>query len=176
MFVIADTNSGTYKFVLVLHLLSAIVGFGAVFLNAIYGQQARARRGREGLAISEANFLVSEVGIYFIYAVFVFGVLLVLLSSKAWKFEQFWIWGSMGLYIIGLGLSHGVLRPNVGRMQALMRELAEAGPPASGAATGGPPPQVVELEERGRRVGITGATLNVILVLILFLMVWKPGV
>jgi hypothetical protein len=61
-------------------------------------------------------------------------------------------------------------------MQALMRELAEAGPPAGGAATGGPPPQVVELEERGRRVGITGATLNVILVLILFLMVWKPGV
>ena len=175
MLVTADITSGTYKFVLVLHLLSAIVGFGAVFLNAIYGQQARARKGREGLAISEANFLVSEVGTYFIYAVFVFGVLLVLLSSEAWKFEQFWIWGSMGLYIIGLGLSHGVLRPNVRRMQGLMRELSEGGPPP-GAASGGPPPQVAELEERGRRVGVTGATLNVILVLILFLMVWKPGV
>lgn len=175
MFVTADITSGTYKFVLVLHLLSAIVGFGAVFLNAIYGQQARARKGREGLAISEANFLVSEVGTYFIYAVFVFGVLLVLLSSEAWKFEQFWIWGSMGLYIIGLGLSHGVLRPNVRRMQGLMRELSNGGPPP-GAASGGPPPQVAELEERGRRVGVTGATLNVILVLILFLMVWKPGV
>ncbi|HKA94047.1 MAG TPA: DUF2269 family protein [Acidimicrobiia bacterium] len=175
MLVTADITSGTYKFVLVLHLLSAIVGFGAVFLNAIYGQQARARKGREGLAISEANFLVSEVGTYFIYAVFVFGVLLVLLSSEAWKFEQFWIWGSMGLYIIGLGLSHGVLRPNVRRMQGLMRELSDGGPPP-GAASGGPPPQVAELEERGRRVGVTGATLNVILVLILFLMVWKPGV
>lgn len=176
MFVIADTNSGTYKFVLVLHLLSAIVGFGAVFLNAIYGQQARGRKGREGLAISEANLLVSEVATYFIYAVFVFGVLLVLLSSEAWKFEQFWIWGSMGLYIIGIGLSHGVLRPNVRRMQALMRELSAGGPPPGGAAAGGPPPQVAELEVRGRRVGVTGATLNVILVLILFLMVWKPGV
>jgi hypothetical protein len=176
MFVVADTNSGTYKFVLVLHLLSAIVGFGAVFLNAIYGQQARARKGREGLAVSEANLLVSEVGTYFIYAVFVFGVLLVLLSSKAWKFEQFWIWGSMALYVIGIALSHGVLRPNVRRMQGLMRELAEGGPPPGGGGTGGPPPQVAELEERGRRVGVTGATLNVILVLILFLMVWKPGV
>jgi len=176
MLVMADTLSGKYKFVLVLHLLSAIVGFGAVFLNAIYGQQARARKGREGLAISEANFLVSGVGTYFIYAVFVFGVLLVLLSSKQWKFEQFWIWASMALYIIGIGLSHGVLRPNVRRMQALMGELAEGGPPPGGAATGGPPPQVVELEERGRRVGVTGATLNVVLVLILFLMVWKPGV
>jgi uncharacterized membrane protein len=165
-------DSGTYKLVLVLHILSAIIGFGAVFLNAIYGQQARARKGREGLAISQANFLVSSIGMYFIYAVFVFGILLVLLSDKSWKFEQFWIWGSIGLYVIGIGLSHGVLLPNVRRMQALMSELVDAGPPSAG----GPPPQVVELEERGRRVGVTGATLNVLLVLILLLMVWKPGV
>ena len=165
-------DSGTYKLFLVLHILSAIIGFGAVFLNAIYGQQARARKGREGLAISQANFLVSSIGMYFIYAVFVFGILLVLLSDKSWKFEQFWIWGSIGLYIIGIGLSHGVLLPNVRRMQALMGELVDAGPPSAG----GPPPQVVELEERGRRVGVTGATLNVLLVLILLLMVWKPGV
>ena len=69
-------DSGTYKLFLVLHILSAIIGFGAVFLNAIYGQQARARKGREGLAISQANFLVSSIGMYFIYAVFVFGILL----------------------------------------------------------------------------------------------------
>ena len=169
-------DSGTYKLVLVLHILSAIIGFGAVFLNGIYGQQAKTRKGREGLAISQANFLVSNIGTYFIYAVFVFGILLVLLSDESWKFEQFWIWGSMGLYIIGLGLSHGVLLPNVRRMQALMSELVEAGRPPAGAATAGPPPQVVELEARGRRVGVTGTTLNLLVVVILFLMVWKPGV
>ena len=77
-------NSGIYKLVLVLHILTAIIGFGAVFLNGIYGQQAKSRRGSEGLAISQANFLVSRIGQYFIYAVFIFGVLLVVLSDDAW--------------------------------------------------------------------------------------------
>jgi hypothetical protein len=75
-------NSGIYKLVLVLHILSAIVGFGAVLLNGIYGQQARSRRGTEGLAITQANFLVSRIAQFFIYAVFVFGILLVVLSDK----------------------------------------------------------------------------------------------
>ena len=175
MLIIADINSGTYKLVLVLHILSAIVGFGAVFLNALYGQQAKARRGREGLAIAEANFLVSTVAEFFIYAVFVFGILLVILSDDAWTFGQFWIWSSMTLYVIGLGLAHGVLRPNVRRMNALMSELAEMGSPPMGDSPGGPPPQVTELEGRGQRVGLTGTTLNVLVVLILFLMVWQPG-
>jgi uncharacterized membrane protein len=173
--VIADINSGTYKFVLVLHILAAIVGFGGVFLNALYGQQAKARRGREGLAIAEANFLVSNVAEFFIYGVFVFGILLVLLSDDVWTFSQFWIWASIVLYVIGLGLVHGVLRPNVRRMNALMAELAEMGSPPMGDTPGGPPPQVTELEERGQRVGLTGSVLNVLVVLILFLMIWKPG-
>jgi uncharacterized membrane protein len=175
MFVLGDINSGTYKFVLVLHILSAVVGFGGVFLNALYGQQAKARRGHEALAIAEANFLVSTVAEFFIYAVFVFGVLLVVLSDDAWTFGQFWIWSSMALFIIGLGIAHGVLRPNVRRVNRLMAELAEMGAPPMGDSPGGPPRQVTELEERGQRVGLAGTTLNVLVVLILFLMIWKPG-
>ena len=120
MLVIADITSGTYKLVLVLHILAAIVGFGGVFLNALYGQQAKARRGREGLAIAESNFLVSSVAEFFIYGVLVFGILLVLLSDEVWTFGQFWIWASIVLYVVGLGLAHGVLRPNVRRMNLLM--------------------------------------------------------
>jgi uncharacterized membrane protein len=173
--VIADINSGTYKLVLALHILAAIVGFGGVFLNALYGQQAKSRRGREGLAIAEANYLVSNIAEFVIYGVFIFGILLVLLSDEVWTFGQFWIWSSIALFIIGLGVAHAVLRPNVRRMNALMAELAEMGSPPMGDSPGGPPPQVSELEERGQRVGLAGTTLNVIVVLILFLMIWKPG-
>jgi len=175
MFILADINSGTYKFVLVLHILAAIVGFGGVFLNALYGQQANARRGREGLAIAQSNYLVSNVAEFVIYAVFIFGILLVLLSDDAWTFGQFWIWSSMALFIIGLGVAHAVLRPNVRRMNFLMAQLAEMGSPPVGSSPGGPPPQVTELEERGQRVGLAGAFLNILVVLILFLMIWKPG-
>ncbi|HYV60188.1 MAG TPA: DUF2269 family protein [Acidimicrobiia bacterium] len=174
MLVIADTNSGAYKFVLVLHILSAIVGFGAVLLNGIYGQQARARRGPEGLAITQANFLVSRIAQYFIYAVFVFGVLLVVLSDKAWSFSDNWITAAIVLYVLGIGLSHGLLMPSVRRIIALQEELVAMGPPPTGAPAGQPPPQVVELEERGRRVGIVSTVLQVDLVVILMLMVWGP--
>lgn len=167
-------NSGAYKFVLVLHILAAIVGFGAVFLNGMYGAQAKARRGSEGLAVAEANYLVSRVGEYFIYAVFVFGILLVVLSEDAWEFGDTWVWASIVLYFLALAISHGVLQPNVRRMHALMTELTHMGPPPTGAPAA-PPSQVAELEQRGRTVGACGAVLNLSLVAILLLMVWKPA-
>jgi uncharacterized membrane protein len=168
-------NSGIYKLVLVLHILTAIIGFGAVFLNGIYGQQAKSRRGSEGLAISQANFLVSRIGQYFIYAVFIFGVLLVVLSDDVWDFSDSWIVGAIVLYVVGIGLAHGVALPNARRMINLQEQLVAMGPPPAGAgASGGPPPQVIELEERGRRAGVVGAALSLDLVLILMLMVWGP--
>jgi hypothetical protein len=56
-------------------------------------------------------------------------------------------------------------------MGNLMREMIAAGPPV-----GGPPPQVAKLQELGKKVGAAGATLNVLLVVIVGLMIWKPGV
>jgi hypothetical protein len=52
-----------------------------------------------------------------------------------------------------------------------MREMVAAGPPA----TPGPPPQATEMEALGKRVAATGGTLNVLLVVILVLMVFRPG-
>jgi uncharacterized membrane protein len=167
---VAAFGSDVYKIVLVLHILCAIVGFGAVFLNGIYGQQAKARRGREGLAISQANLLVSEVGSYFIYAVFVFGILLVLIGDNVFDFGQTWIWLSMLLYIAALVVSLGMLRPTVRRMQVLMEEMIATGP-----SQAGPPPQAAEMEVLGKRLGIIGPALDLTMIVILVLMVFKPG-
>jgi uncharacterized membrane protein len=173
--VLADYNNGVYKIVLVLHILCAIVGFGAVTLNALYGQQAKARRGTEGLAIAEANYLVSKVGQYFIYAVFLLGIALVLLGDNhpGVGFGQTWIWLSIVLYVIAVGISHGMLLPRVRRLQALMNEMVHMGPPSPGAS--GPPAQVLEMEAVGKQVGMYGAILNVMLVVLLVLMTFQPG-
>ena len=170
---LARVGDTSYRVDLLLHILTAIIGFGAVFLNALYGRAAERRKGVEGLAIAETNYDVSQTAGYFIYAVPVFGILLLLMSDDAFEFSQAWISASFLLYIVGLGLSHGVLRPNLKKMHALMRELV-AGPPATGAA-GGRPPQVDEIEQRARTVGATSAVLNLLLVVILYLMIWKPG-
>lgn len=167
---LAAFGSDAYKIVLILHILCAIVGFGAVFLNGIYGQQAKARRGPEGLAISQANFLVSQVATYFIYAVFVLGIVLVLIGDNVFDFGQTWIWLSMLLFLLALGVSHGMLQPTVRRMHVLMEEMIASGPPQ-----GGPPPQAAEMEQLGKRLGILGPALDLTMVVILVLMVFKPG-
>jgi hypothetical protein len=175
MVTLATINGGFYKFCLVLHILCAIVGFGAVFLNGIYGQQMKVRmqsgRGAEAIGIFEANLAVSKIGEYFIYAVFVLGFALLGLSDSVWTFDQTWIWLSIVLYVVGIGLSHGVVTPTVKRMGVLMREMLAGPPPA-----GGPPPQAVEMEALGKKLGVFGPALDLILIVILFLMVWKPGI
>ena len=85
-------TSTAYRIVLLLHILCAIVGFGTVFLNGIYGAQAKKRPGPGGLAIQEANLFVSHVAEYVIYAVFILGIGLVSMSDDAWKFSQTWVW------------------------------------------------------------------------------------
>jgi hypothetical protein len=172
--VLATIDGGFYKFVLVLHILCAIVGFGAVFLNGVYGAQmkTRLRSGRvaEAIGIYEANEVVSKIGEYFIYAVFLLGFAVLGLSDSVWKFSQTWVWLSIVIYILAIGLSHGVLMPAVKRMGVLMHELA-AGPPP----VGGPPPQAAEMASIGQKLGVVGPILDLAMIAVLFLMVFKPG-
>ena len=171
--VLATFNSGIYQLFLYLHILSAIIGFGGVMLNGAYAAQSRQRPGREGLAIFQANFFVTKIAEYAIYAVFVFGFITVLLSDKVWKFSQAWVSGAMGLYIVAIAISHAVMIPSTKKMEQLLIKLA-AGPPP-GAAGGGPPPEVAEVEALGKRMGLFGAILNVLVLVVLFLMIVKPG-
>jgi uncharacterized membrane protein len=163
-------NSGLYKWLVVLHLLTVIFGLGAVSLNALYGRESRVRRGAAGLAITEANEFVSGVATYIIYMVPITGILAVMASDKAWKFSQTWVWLSLLLYIVALGISHGVVRPTVRKMIATMKEM-EAGPPPAG----GPPPQVAVMERLGATMAKAGPALTLLLISIVALMVFKPG-
>ena len=163
-----------YGIMLLLHILAAIVGFGGVQLNGLYAQQAQQRPGREGVAINQAVWAVSKVAEIFIYLVFVSGVLLVLMSENDLiSFGDLWISLSILLYLIGIGLSHAILFPSVRKANALAEELSRTEGPPPGAQ--GPPPQVVQLEALGKKIGMTDMVLKVLLVTILFLMIFKPG-
>jgi uncharacterized membrane protein len=168
---LANYGSGLYKTLLVLHILTAIIGLGAVMLNGIYAAQAQKRAGPGGRAVSEANYFVSTIGEKFIYAIPIFGILLVLDSGKLWKFSQTWIWLSLVIYVIAIVVSHAILIPGHKRTNVLLAEM-EQGP----APAGGPPPQAVELQAIGKKMAAAGATLNVFVVVFLVLMIWKPGV
>jgi uncharacterized membrane protein len=166
--VLATIDGGFYKFVLVLHIFCAIVGFGAVFLNGVYGAQMK-QRMQSGRVV-EANEFVSKIGEYFIYAVFILGFAVIGLSDSVWKFSQTWVWLSVVIYLVAIGLSHGVLMPAAKRMGVLMHEMA-AGPPP----VGGPPPQAAEMAAIGQKLGVVGPILDLAMIAVLFLMVFKPG-
>jgi uncharacterized membrane protein len=140
-----------YNVFLLLHLVAAIAGFGAVVLNGIYDAKAKRLGGAEGRAVMEANYAVSTIGEYLIYSVPIWGFAMIGLSDGAISFGQTWIWLSLLLYVIALGISHGVVRPGA-------KQLA-----------------VARSEDVEKKVAAGGAALNVILVVIIALMIWKPG-
>ncbi|MCZ7534618.1 MAG: hypothetical protein M5T61_00880 [Acidimicrobiia bacterium] len=52
---------------------------------------------------------------------------------------------------------------------SVLAEMEQAGPPA-----GGPPPQVVQIEALGKKQGITSMVLDIALIAMLALMIWRP--
>ncbi len=164
-------NSGAYKFVLVLHLLAVVVGFGGMVLAGVLGTKARAKGGPEGHTLSEVAFDVTEhLAQWFIYAVPVFGIALILMSKDVWKFSQMWISISFLLYIVFLGLLHGLHLPTLRRVNELGAELN-----GTGRTAGGVPAQAGELDALAKKAAAVGGALNLIWVVVLILMVFKPG-
>jgi hypothetical protein len=167
-------GSTGYKIVFMLHIISIIVGFGGVVLNGIYGAEAKKRKGPGGAAVGEANLAVTEIAEKVILTVPLWGIGLVLMSDGVWKFTQLWVILAIVLFVATMGVATGVQLKNQKRMVALANELVAAGPPPAGAS--GPPPQVAEMEALEKKLGMGGAFLSFMIVVLIFLMVFKPGV
>lgn len=164
---LAAVGSDAYKIVLVLHILGAIVGFGSVFLASFYYQQARARRGSEGIAVIEAYRLVGKIATYFMVAVLLLGIALVLMSDDAISFGDTWVLLSLIVFILALGMAGALLEPREKRALDLQREIETLG---DASATG----QTAELVRLDKQLTIMATALNVAVVLILVFMVFKP--
>lgn len=166
-----------YKIVLVLHLMAAIVGFGGFMYSGALGAHAAARRNSAGAAVADANFkMVTGFSEWPIYAVPVLGIILLLMSDDVWKFSQAWISLSLLVYIAFVGVLHGVHLPALRRMNSLLGDLPGSESPTPEVATSGAPPQAAELDHLGRKLGVIGGVLNLLIVLAVILMVFKPGV
>ena len=174
-----------YRFLVLLHVLAVIVGFGSTFVYPLLGNEAKKHPGLEAKGISNANQLAGQrLTEPAIYAAGALGVVLVFVGPFEW--EDPWVGLSLVLYVAALLFSIFVHQPNLKRMDALVNELAAMGPPPGGAAggppaggppaggppAGGPPPQVVEMEQRGKAAARNGGILHLVFVVILVLMVF----
>ena len=155
-----------FELMVFLHLVTVVVGIGTVFLNGVYANISMKHQGLEGVAISEANEKVSGIAEKFIYAIPVFGILAVLASDDAYEFSETWIWLSIVLYVAAIGVAHSIVIPSHRRLNELGRIM--------GAGQGGPA-EGQEMAAIGKRMAPAGMTLDLLAVVLIALMVWKPG-
>lgn len=169
-------NSFVYELVLFLHIFTAIAGFGSTFVWPVLSVMAR--KSDDLTLAAGVGKLSEEAGRKFepfIFANGALGLLLVIFGATAdpayWKFSDTWITISMTLYIVALVISLGVHLPNLKAMGVLQQQLLDGVP----GGQDGPPPQVAELEQRGKKAAMLGGVLHLMFFLILFNMVFKPG-
>jgi uncharacterized membrane protein len=151
-----------YNVVLVLHILASIIGFGGMFIAGFYGNESRNLPGREGLAVAQTTLKVTgQIPTVAVCAVPILGILLILMSEDSIKFSAMWVSLSFLLYFVLMGLATGLQVPTIRKMVAL-----RAG--AEGAQSG-------QVQAMGKKVATVGAIVNLLWVVILILMVFKPG-
>lgn len=149
---LSDLN-GWLKFV---HVLAAVAWVGGSILIQVYGiRQARAPR-EERVRFARDAMVAGNVFAVAGIVVLAVGVWLVL-RIDAWDFDQAWISLGFAGVLVGAVLGMAFYGPQA---KALISEL-EAGSPAAAA--------------RGRRIAAVSAAETVLLVVVVWAMVFKPG-
>jgi uncharacterized membrane protein len=166
---------------LFLHVMGAIVVFGPTVVFPILARFARQNPQHAHFAAEVSHFIESRLvmpGI-FVQAATGIGLILIIgadLTSPAYR----WLVAGIILYVIAIIYSVAVQGPAAAKMV----ELTAGGPPpvpAGGApgagapaagAPAGPPPELIANAQKLQRGGMF---LSALLVLIVILMVTKPG-
>jgi hypothetical protein len=147
-----------FNIMLALHLLTAIFAIGPLVWAA-----KTAGRGVRRSDSSEITVAIRTLRWYSIASVLVVIFGFALMSSKdpdthktVASFSDPYIWISLILWAVAIGLIHGMLMPQLEKIRANV----EAGESASAVAV---------------PVAVLGGLISVIFVVIVFLMVYKPG-
>jgi uncharacterized membrane protein len=147
---------------LLIHVAGAIVGFGPTFTFAILGPMAAKAGPQGGIALMEAMDAI-EHKLILPVAIAVqplSGLALIFLSGYNVNFfSHYWLWIGVALYGVAFYLSVFGQRTRLSRMI----EIAKAGPPTP------------EFVATAKKVAQTGPIVTVLLVVIIVLMVTKPG-
>jgi uncharacterized membrane protein len=149
--VLASIDSFGYKLVLLLHIFTVLVAFAPAMVWPIVRVQAR-KRGSALPSDLAAQSAVNEATIHgpAVIAAGAFGILLIILSDEVWEFSQVWISIAFVVWFAMLGVVYGLLVP-AGRKAAAGDAGAEAKLPM-----------------------FTGF-LHILLLVMLVVMIWKPG-
>jgi uncharacterized membrane protein len=153
---------------LFLHVIGAIAVFGPTFAFPVIASQAQKSPQNGHFAAVVSELIERRIVIPGAVVQGITGVALILiigadLTSPAYR----WLIAGIILYLIAIFFAAFVQARNAEKMV----ELTAGGPPPAGAPAG-PPPGVAET---GKKLQQGGLFLTVLIVLIVLLMVTKPG-
>jgi uncharacterized membrane protein len=155
-----------FPWLLFLHVLAAIVAFGPVFAYPIIGSMAGREPQHANFATRITSTLSDRIVIPAALTMPVTGAGMILVNGINLAVPQYrWLGAAIVIYVVVVTYAVVLQRRNVSRLVAIT-----TAPPPAGA--GGPPPEVPALVRRIQRGGMF---LAAGIVLILFLMVVKPG-
>ena len=160
-----------FPWLLWLHIFGAVVAFGPSFAFPIIGSMG----GKEPMHGNFALRVTEKIshGIVFPLAIVqgITGLGLLLVSGRN-LFDSKNLWLDLGiiLWVTALGFSYFVQTPRLAKL--IEMTATPPPPPAPGAAASGPPPAVMAAV-KGIQQG--GMVLTGLIVVIIFLMVIKPG-
>jgi MFS family permease len=168
-------DTSLYKLVYLLHLGSVIVGFGSAIATSFLAARARDLPPGEGrVLVRAANQVGKALTTGPVVAAGLFGLLLVIMAGEnVYKFSQTWISIAFLLWFGVVAVLIFLLAPNARAMDALGTRL-EAGE-TTASKTGGPPKEVAELAERGKKAAAFTGIVHLLWLLLLIDMIWKPG-
>jgi uncharacterized membrane protein len=149
--VLAAVGDGPYNLVLFLHIATVLVAFAPAFVHPLLSAQLeRAGRGVAPTALALMHRNGRRVYAPALILTGLLGFALQGMSDGVHSMGETWIWLSILLWIALNGVLHAVLLP------------------AEKAVAGG------DLSARGR-VNLGGGAMTVLLLVVLALMVFKPG-
>lgn len=147
---------------LLIHVAGAIIGFGPTFAFGILGPMAGKAGPNGGLALLEAMHAIEQKLVLPVALVTqpLSGLALIFVAGYNVNFfSHYWLWIAITLFAINLYVALFLQNKRLARII----ELAKAGPPTP------------EFIATAKRMGQTGQLLGVSLVIIIILMVAKPG-
>jgi uncharacterized membrane protein len=149
--VLGAFRDGMYDLMLLLHIIAVIIAFSPVSSNPLFLARFRnedaATRQRVAAAMHKNG---RTVFVPALIAVAVLGFGLVGMSDKVWEFKDGWVGAAVLVWIAIAGLVTGLIMPGE-------RKMAEGD------------------ESAEKRVALGGQIVTVLLVVILWLMIFKPG-
>jgi uncharacterized membrane protein len=155
-----------FPWLLLLHVLGAVVAFGPTFSFSLIGSMGGREPQHANFATRVSKAISDRLVIPVALTMPVTGVGIILVNGINLAAAQYrWLGAAIVVYVVILSFAILVQRRSVERLV----ELTSA-PPPPGAS--GPPPEVPALV---RRIQLGGMFTGAGIVLILFLMVVKPG-